>query len=117
MKRRDFFMAAAKVVGVAAIIPFFAKNAQAEQKRGARGGAPAAGGALPLLSPNDPVAKAVKYVEDAKKTPDAKGNNCMNCGFYKKVEVRGGKEVGTCTIFAGKVVYGEGYCGSWNKKA
>ena len=114
MKRRDFFVTAAKVVGLTALVPLIS---QAEQRRGARGAAPAAGGALPLISVNDPVAKAVKYVEDAKSAPDAKGNNCANCGFYKKVEVRNGKEVGTCTIFAGKVVYAAGYCGSWVKKA
>lgn len=118
MKRRDFFTTAAKAIGLAAVIPFLTQNSQAEQRRGARGAAaPAAGGALPLMSVTDPVAKAVKYVEDAKQAPDAKGNNCANCGFYKKVEVRGGKEVGTCTIFPGKVVYAEAYCGSWAKKA
>jgi CxxC motif-containing protein len=72
---------------------------------------------LPLVDPNDPVAKAVKYVEDAKKSADSKGNACASCGFYAKKEVRNGKEVGTCTIFAGKLVQGQGWCGSWNKKA
>ncbi|MFP5519488.1 MAG: high-potential iron-sulfur protein [Bdellovibrionia bacterium] len=121
MNRRGFFAMSAKVAGLALLAPATLKvmvsEAQAEQKRGARGGGAAAGGGLPLVDANDSVAKAVRYVEDAKKAPDAKGNNCINCGFYKKVEMRNGKEVGTCTIFAGKVVYGEGWCGSWNKKA
>lgn len=120
MNRRGFFVTAAKVTGLAVLAPamfkgLFSSTAQAEQRRGARGGA--AGGGVPLVDPNDSVAKAVRYVEDAKKAPDAKGNNCINCGFYKKTEVRNGKEVGTCTIFAGKVVYGQAWCGSWNKKA
>jgi hypothetical protein len=70
-----------------------------------------------MVDPNDQVAKAVKYVEDFKKSPDSKGNHCQTCGFYTKKEVRGGKEVGTCTIFAGKMVYSNSWCGSWNKKA
>lgn len=119
MNRRGFFSTIVKIAGAAVVAPtvlssVFTSAANAQAKRGA---APAAGGALPLVDPNDSVAKAVKYVEDATKAADAKGNNCMNCGFYAKKEDRGGKEVGTCTIFAGKVVYGKGWCASWNKKA
>lgn len=103
--RRGFFINMAQLTGAALLAPIFFKGvAKAE-------------GALPLVDPKDGVASAVKYVEDAKKAKDAKGNTCANCGFYKKVEMRNGKEVGTCTIFAGKVVYGPGWCASWNKKA
>lgn len=121
MNRRGFFTAVAKIVGVAAVAPaalsaVFSSEAKAQEKK--RGSAPAAaGGAMPMVDPNDAVAKAVKYVEDFKKSPDAKGNHCATCGFYVKKEVKAGKEVGTCTIFAGKLVYANGYCGSWNKKA
>ena len=123
MNRRGFFSTLAKITGVAVVAPaalsaVFSSTAEAQKKRG---GAPAAGGAaagaMPMVDPNDSVAKAVKYVEDFKKTPDSKGNDCMGCGFYAKKEVRNGKEVGTCTIFAGKLVYGQGWCASWNKKA
>lgn len=118
MNRRGFFSTLVKITGVAVVAPaalsaVFSSTAEAQKKRG--GGAADAG--MPMVDPNDSVAKAVKYVEDAKKAADAKGNNCINCGFYAKKEVRGGKEVGTCTIFAGKLVYGQGWCASWNKKA
>ncbi|WP_347358823.1 high-potential iron-sulfur protein [Bdellovibrio sp.] len=123
MNRRGFFSTLAKITGVAVVAPaalsaVFSSTAEAQKKRG---GAPAAGGAaaggMPMVDPNDSVAKAVKYVEDFKKAPEAKGNDCMGCGFYAKKEMRNGKEVGTCTIFAGKLVYGQGWCASWNKKA
>ncbi|MGE9744536.1 high-potential iron-sulfur protein [Bdellovibrio bacteriovorus] len=123
MNRRGFFTTLAKITGVAVVAPtalnaVFSSSAQAQKKRGA---APAAGGAaaggMPLVDPNDSVAKAVKYVEDYKKAPEAKGNNCTTCGFYAKKESRNGKEAGTCTIFAGKLVYGDAWCASWNKKA
>lgn len=119
MNRRGFFSALVKLSGVAAVAPallasVFSSKAEAQKKRGE---APAAGGAMPMVDPNDSVAKAVKYVEDNKKSPDAKGNKCAGCGFYAKKEMRNGKEVGTCTIFAGKLVYSEGWCASWNKKA
>ena len=71
----------------------------------------------PLVDTKDATAKAVKYVEDFKKAPQAKGNHCANCSFYKKADTRNGKEVGTCLIFAGKYVYADGYCNSWAKKA
>lgn len=120
MNRRGFFATAAKVMGVAVVSPvvlktLFVGQAQAEQKRPARGGA--AGGAVPLLSPKDPVAQAVKYAEDHTKVAQAGANKCSTCSFYKKVAVENGKEVGTCTIFAGKHVLADAWCVSWNKKA
>lgn len=122
MNRRSFFSTMAKLTGVAVIAPtvlssIFTSEAHAQKKRGA---APAAGGAkasAPMVDPNDPVAKAVKYIEDHTKTAEAKGNDCTTCSFYKKTDVVDGKEVGTCTIFAGKLVYGKAWCASWNKKA
>ncbi|WP_413557208.1 high-potential iron-sulfur protein [Bdellovibrio sp. HCB209] len=119
MNRRGFFKVFATVAGAAIVAPAFLRGtAQAQEKR--RGAAPAAGaagGAMPMVDPKDTVAKAVKYVEDHSKAADAKGNHCSTCGFYAKKEVRAGKEVGTCTIFAGKLVAGPGWCASWNKKA
>jgi hypothetical protein len=70
----------------------------------------------PLVDLKDPTAKAVMYVEDHKKAPQAKGHHCATCSFYKKGEIRNGKEVGSCLIFAGKYVLAEGYCNSWAKK-
>lgn len=119
MNRRGFFSSFVKIAGAAVVAPaalasVFSSTARAQAKRGS---APAAGGAMPMVDPNDAVAKAVKYVEDAKKAADSKGNTCVTCGFYAKKETRDGKEVGTCTIFAGKLVYAQGWCASWNKKA
>jgi len=38
----------------------------------------------PLISENDPAAKAVKYVEDANKAKGAKpGNTCARCSLYQ----------------------------------
>ncbi|MEK2645331.1 high-potential iron-sulfur protein [Bdellovibrio sp. BCCA] len=120
MNRRGFFSTMAKIAGVTFVAPavltsVFSSQAQAQKKRG--GGAPAAGGAMPMVDPNDSVAKAVKYIEDHKKSPEAKGNHCATCGFYAKKETRNGQEAGTCTIFAGKLVYANAWCASWNKKA
>lgn len=70
-----------------------------------------------MVDPKDGTAKAIGYIEDAKKAPAAKGNKCSNCSFYAKKETRNGKEVGTCLIFPGKYVYADGYCNSWAKKA
>lgn len=113
ISRRRFFVQVLGITGAAVLAPAILN---AQEKR--RSAAPAAGGgALPLVDAKDPVAKAVKYVEDFKKAPEAKGNHCATCGFYKKTEMRGGKEVGSCTIFAGKVVLADAWCASWNKKA
>lgn len=119
MDRRSFFTTLMKVTGVAVVAPaalsaIFSSPAHAQKKRGA---APAAGNSMPLVDPKDAVAKAVKYVEDYKKAPEAKGNHCITCGFYAAKDPVGGKTAGTCTIFAGKLVLGDAWCASWNKKA
>ena len=121
INRRGFFKVIAGAVGLVAVAPtainsLFASSASAQEKRRS---APAAdaGGAMPMVDVNDATAKAVGYVEDAKKSANSKGNHCSTCGFYTKKETKNGKEVGTCTIFAGKLVYGQGFCNSWNKKA
>ena len=127
LNRREFFKVAASIAGVTVVAPtvlngVFSSKAGAEEKRRKAGPAAdsagaAAAGSMPMVDPNDSVAKAVKYVEDHAKAADAKGNKCATCGFYAKKEDRNGKEVGTCTIFAGKLVVGNGWCASWNKKA
>ena len=70
----------------------------------------AAGEDLPLIAVDDPAAKAVKYVEDAKKVPEAKGNTCTNCSLYggKDGSVKGG-----CQIIKGKSVKAAGWCNAW----
>jgi hypothetical protein len=125
INRRQFFvrfaqLGAAVVVAPLAVRGLLTSTAEAEQKRPARpGAAPAvpAGGPAPMVDPNDATAKAVGYVEDHTKSPNAKGNQCATCGFYAKKDTRSGKEAGSCTIFAGKEVYAIAFCNSWNKKA
>jgi hypothetical protein len=75
--------------------------------------------ALPALSPADPTAKALGYVDDSSKV-DAKANptykpeqKCSTCAQFqgKASDARGG-----CNIFAGKSVSAGGWCKVWAKK-
>lgn len=69
--------------------------------------------ALPLLSPEDPGAKKVKYTEDAaneKSAASAKDSKCANCALY---EGSYGSTQGPCQIFPGKDVKAAGWCSSW----
>jgi hypothetical protein len=72
----------------------------------------ASGADLPLLSEQDPAAKAELYVEDASRAKDAtSGALCSNCSIY------GGADStlqGTCTLFPGKLVKAAGWCKSWS---
>lgn len=65
---------------------------------------------LPLLAVDDPVAKAVKYVEDAKKVKEAEGNTCANCSLYNGKD---GSVQGPCQIIKGKAVKAAGWCNAW----
>lgn len=102
MTRRGFVGAAAVAVPVAAIL--------------ANRSAVAAD--LPKLDPNDPVAKALMYVEDAAKVDKAKApqfkpdQNCANC-----LQIKG--DTGAyrpCNAFPGKTVAAKGWCSAWVKK-
>src|ERR1700752_4850006 len=66
-----------------------------------------AAGELPLIAVDDPAAKAVKYVEDAKKAKEAQNNTCANCGLYTGKD---GSVQGPCQIFKGKAVKAAGWC-------
>lgn len=78
--------------------------------------APAAG-ALPMVDPNDMLASQLKYVEDAKKAPLSKGKKkCSGCALYTAGGKNAGKAVGACQLFAGKQVYADAYCNSWQEK-
>ena len=65
---------------------------------------------LPLISVDDPAAKAVKYVEDAKKVKEAESNTCANCSLYNGKD---GSPQGPCQIFKGKAVKAAGWCNAW----
>lgn len=68
----------------------------------------------PLVTADDPTAKALKYVEDASKAQGAKpGSKCANCMFYQGAA---NAAQGPCTVFAGKQVKAAGWCSSWAAK-
>ena len=70
---------------------------------------------LPLVTADDPTAKALKYVGDASKAPDAKpGSKCENCSNYQGTA---GSAQGGCLLFPGKAVKSAGWCASWAAKA
>jgi hypothetical protein len=76
---------------------------------------PAAAADLPLVTPDDPAAKALKYVSDASKSADAKpGSKCANCNFFQGAA---GSAQGPCQMFPGKSVNSAGWCSSWTVKA
>ena len=74
----------------------------------------------PRLDPNDPAAKTIGYTEDvstvdAKKEPLFKPNSrCSNCTFFQTAQAKG--ENAPCTIFAGRIVVGKGWCRAWSAK-
>jgi len=71
---------------------------------------PAAGADGALLNPAEPAAKAVRYVEDARRAKEASGNTCANCALYLGPA---GSGQGPCQIFPGKQVKAAGWCSSW----
>lgn len=62
-----------------------------------------------MLSPDDPTAKALGYVE----VTAVEGQRCDNCNFWQG----GDAAAGGCPIFPGKNVTEAGWCKSWIKKA
>jgi hypothetical protein len=69
----------------------------------------------PLVTADDPTAKALKYTADASKASDAKpGSKCANCRFYQGAA---DSAQGGCLIFPGKSVKAAGWCSSWTAKA
>ncbi len=80
---------------------------------------------LPLVKDDDPTAKALGYVADAKKVDTkkwpkragAEGGKqyCYNCQFYQvKADPKASKQ-GPCTLFPGKAVASQGWCNSWTQ--
>jgi hypothetical protein len=73
---------------------------------------PRAQAQLPLISEQDPAAKAVHYVADASHAKAAaSGADCSNCSLYGAA---GGAAQGTCSLFPGKLVKAAGWCSSWS---
>jgi len=102
----------ATVLGLPAI-PVVVETACAQAKPTA----PAAGAALPVLSPTEPAAKALGYIEDAKKV-DAKANpnfkagqHCGNCLQWADKNRKA--PLAKCNLFPGKLVKNPGWCKVW----
>ena len=69
--------------------------------------------ALPKVNEEDPMAKALNYVHDAKTVDAAKRPSdrlCNNCALYQGAV---DDEWGGCSIFPGKAVAGRGWCSAW----
>ena len=102
----------ATVLGLPAI-PVVVETAFAQAKPAA------AAAALPVLSPTEPAAKALGYVEDAKKV-DAKtnpnfkaGQHCGNC--LQWADKNRQAPLAKCNLFPGKQVKNPGWCKVWVK--
>lgn len=77
------------------------------------GTATASASELPRVSEDDPMAKALGYVHDARSVDAAirlSDRFCNNCALYAG---NSNDEWAKCSIFPGKVVAGEGWCRSW----
>ncbi len=106
--RRDFLLVSlgAASAGVAALCA-----------PAARAQAPAQN--LPHLSPDEPLAKALGYANEASQVNRTKfstykpGDACAKCRFYQG---NAGQAWGPCQIFAGKSVSAHGWCASFMVK-
>lgn len=99
--RREF-VTAASLASVAVTAGMSVSRARAED--------------LARVSEDDPMAKALNYVHDARTIDAAKRSStsfCNNCALYS-----GGAqdEWGKCSIFPGKLVADEGWCSAWAAK-
>src|SRR6201998_2817603 len=69
---------------------------------------------LPLVSTDDPTAKALKYTADVSTATGAKpGSKCANCALYQGTA---GSAQAACLLFPGKAVKAGGWCSSWTPK-
>ena len=69
---------------------------------------------LPLVTEDDPTAKALKYVADASKASGAKpGSKCSTCKLFQGAA---DSTQGPCLLFPGKAVKSSGWCSSWTAK-
>jgi hypothetical protein len=69
---------------------------------------------LPLVSADDPMAKALGYVTDVSQSKAAKpGSRCANCAQYQGAA---GSAQGGCLLFPGKAVKSTGWCTAWAAK-
>src|ERR1700728_2883787 len=72
----------------------------------------AAAGSLPLISEQDPAAKAVHYVEDASRAEAAaSGAHSSTCPIYS---APAGATQGPCTLSRGRLAKAAAWCTSWS---
>ncbi len=126
-QRRQFLKNSIGVLGAITLVGLSA-HAEEERRRKKPEGGQAAGGGDPLVDPaTDPMAKSTNYVakrDDLKKAElktDRQGvkfadQGCKGCMLFSAPSKKDGKEVGKCTLFAGKLVEAGGWCSSWSKK-
>ena len=75
---------------------------------------PAWGADLPLVTEDDPTAKALHYTPDASKASGAKpGSHCGSCKLFQGAA---NSAQGPCLLFPGKDVKASGWCSSWTAK-
>lgn len=97
--RRRFLKIAAGTAAAAAVVGALPMRANAA--------------GLPHLSPTDPAAQALGYVENTAQVDQAKYPNhkpsqdCSNCNFYRGAA---GAPWGPCQLFPGKDVNAKGWC-------
>jgi High potential iron-sulfur protein len=100
--RRRFVAAVSAAIGGVSVIDLLPCKAVADE--------------LPHLSPNDPLAKALTYTEDASTTTaatHAPGSACANCNFFQG----GSGAFGACQLFPGETVNAKGWCAGYVKKS
>jgi hypothetical protein len=75
--------------------------------------------APPVIDPNDPTAKALGFVNDAKSV-DAAANTTFKptqkCATCVQYQGKAGDPLAPCTIFGGKSVPAAGWCKVWALK-
>lgn len=76
----------------------------------------------PMLAVDDPIAVALRYVEDGgtidpakylRPAPVGARQACANCALYQSVS----GEAGTCSAIPGKLVKGAAWCSAWAPRA
>lgn len=107
--RRRFVLASLAGAGTAALWTLGAGSRQSEARAAA----------AQRVSPNEPLAKALGYTENARTVDRAKfptympGQGCDTCRFFQG---KAGQAWGPCQIFMGKDVNINGWCASYAKK-
>jgi hypothetical protein len=102
LSRRKFLSGAVAGAALIPLVSLDSRNARAAER----------------VSPDDPTAKALGYVENAANADrkDKAGvpgdqQNCTNCSLYM-----GEGEYAPCTLFQGREVAGAGWCSAWVPK-